>query len=320
MSILYRKEHSLCKEYASPGRAIFEVYRFRKDEDLPNKIMDYTAIVFVLEGRILANCGSFLNYVINSGCILMIPNGMKISGVALEDTLILRCIFNIEGHLCNRYSIESLTEFIDLDKWEYQFDLLPICERLSEFVSLLIRCLDDGLGCFHFHQWKREELMLMFRGYYTKEDLAHFFYPVLSANWDINSFVLNHYKKANDVNELADMAHLSLVTFNRHFKKAFGETAARWLEETAGRGPLERDSVDPENVRGNRPGIPFLVAGLPDHLLQAAFWENTKTVAGEFPFGKDAAGCLKFEIFCCFFVKSTFRNPFKFAVLKKEIF
>ena len=35
----------------------------------------------------------------------------------------------------------------------------------------------------------------------------------------------------NDVNELADMAHLSLVTFNRHFKKAFGETAARWLEK-----------------------------------------------------------------------------------------
>lgn len=71
----------------------------------------------------------------------------------------------------------------------------------------------------------------MFRGYYTKEDLAHFFYPVLSANWDINSFVLNHYKKVNDVSELANMAHLSLVTFNRHFKKAFGETAARWLEK-----------------------------------------------------------------------------------------
>ena len=161
MSILYRKEHSLCKEYASPGRAIFEVYRFRKDEDLPNKIMDYTAIVFVLEGRILSNCGSFLNYVINSGCILMIPNGMKISGVALEDTLILRCIFNIEGHLCNRYSFESLTEFIDLDTWKYKFDVLPICERLSEFVSLLIRCLDDGLGCIHFHRSKCEQMMSM---------------------------------------------------------------------------------------------------------------------------------------------------------------
>lgn len=231
MSILYRKEHSLCKEYASPGQSIFEVYRFRKGEELPSKIMDYTAIVFVLEGQILSNCGSFLNCVINSSCILLIPSGMKISGVALEDSLLLRCIFNIEGHLCNRYSFESLTEFIDLDTWKYKFDVLPICERLSEFVSLLIRCLDDGLGCIHFHRSKCEELMLMFRGYYTKEDLARFFYPVLSANWDINSFVLNHYKKANDVNELADMAHLSLVTFNRHFKKAFGETAARWLEK-----------------------------------------------------------------------------------------
>lgn len=231
MSILYRKEHSLCKEYASPERSIFTVFRFRAGEDLLNKTMGYSAIVFVLSGKILANCGSFLNCVVRSGSILLIPSGMTISGLALEDTLLLRCVFDMGGHLCNRYSIESLTEFIDLDKWEYQFNLLPIGERLSEFAFLLVRCLDDGLGCFHYHQAKREELMLMLRGYYKKEELARFFYPLLSTNWDINSFVLNHYKKANDVNELADMAHLSLVTFNRHFKKAFGETAARWLEK-----------------------------------------------------------------------------------------
>lgn len=231
MSLLYLHEHIFCKEYLDPKVAAFTVYRFKKGEKLPDKIMEYTAIIFLLEGKILTNCGSFLDSEVHPGCVFLIPNGVAISGIALEDTVALRCILNMEGRLCNRYSLETLKKYVDVDTIDYNLELLPIRDRLREFAESLIHCIDDGLGCRHFHRSKQEELLLLLRGYYTKEELARFFYPILCSDWNMNSFVLNHYKEASNVGELAEKANLSLVTFNRRFKKAFGESAARWLEK-----------------------------------------------------------------------------------------
>lgn len=231
MSQFYLHEHQNCDDYADSRQAVFSVFRFREGEELPDKRMEHTVVFFLLEGKLLVDCGSFLGCEICSGFLLLIPNGTVVSGKAMEDTVVLRCALNMEGHPCERYSFEMLKRYVDEEVIEYRCGLLPVCERLREFASLLVRCLDDGFSCRLFHDCKQSELMLMLRGYYTKKELARFFYPILSGDWDINNFVWSHYKKAGDVSELARMAHLSLATFNRHFKKAFGETAARWLEK-----------------------------------------------------------------------------------------
>lgn len=230
MSQLNLQEHLCCDASPELRRLIFTVYHFREGEELPDKRMEDTVIFFLLEGKLLVNCGPFLGCKINDGSLFVIPNGTAVSGMVVKDAVVLRCILNMEGHLCNRYFFESLKRYVDVKSLEYRLGVLPIYERLREFALFLVRCLEDGLDCLHFHNYKSNELILLLREYYTKEELAHFFYPILSQDWDINSFVWSHYKKAADVNELAEMAHLSLVTFNRRFKKAFGETAARWLE------------------------------------------------------------------------------------------
>lgn len=231
MSILYYQEHSHCKDFLTPEQAALKVYRLKKGEKLPEKVMEYTAIILLLEGRIKTSCGASLDCEVRSGCVLLIPSGVSVSGEVCEDIVAVRCILDMEGHLCSRYSLESLKRYVAANERECPLNLLPIRDRVRRFAELVIDCVDDGLGCRHFHRAKQNELMLLLRGYYTKEELAGFFYPILCMNWNMNSFVLSHYKEAEDVGKLAEMANLSVVTFNRHFKKAFGESAARWLEK-----------------------------------------------------------------------------------------
>lgn len=231
MSQLYFDDHQNCDDFADSRQAAFSVSRFREGEKLPDKRMEHTVVFLLLEGKLLVDCGPFLGCEVCSDFLLLIPNGTAVSGKAMEDTLVLRCVLNMDGNFCSRCSFEMLKKYVDEEALEYRCDLLPVRKRLREFASFLVQCLDDGLGCRHFHDCKQNELMLMLRGYYTNEELARFFYPILSKDWDINNFVWSHYKKASNVSELAKMAHLSLVTFNRHFKKAFGESAARWLEK-----------------------------------------------------------------------------------------
>ena len=81
--------------------------------------------------------------------------------------------------------------------------------------------------------------MLMLRAYYTKDELAHLFYPALSVDLDIKDFALSNYNKVKDVKEFASLAKMSPVTFNRRFKKVFGVSVAQWLEKQKSKDILQ---------------------------------------------------------------------------------
>ena len=130
-----------------------------------------------------------------------------------------------------RFTLENLPKLIDFSTIQHKYTVLLIRERIMQFIDSLILCLNDGLGCRHFHQLKQKELALLFRGYYNKEELAHFFYPILSENMDFKELVLANYTYAKDMESIAERMNLSPTTFNRRFKKNFGESFAQWQEK-----------------------------------------------------------------------------------------
>ena len=38
--------------------------------------------------------------------------------------------------------------------------------------------MEDDIGCKHLQELKLQELFILFRAYYTKEQLAAFFHPI----------------------------------------------------------------------------------------------------------------------------------------------
>lgn len=239
MSLLYVKEHLSCREYSSPENAIVKIHNQESSTELWEGYVANSLIAFLMKGKIIANCGSYTNIEISEGELFFIPNNSYVSGFVVEEAQLITVVFDTSMNLCSRFSLENLVSQVKMETIEYDFTILPIRPRLLSFLFLLEQCLSDGLGCIHYHNSKRNELMLMLRAYYTKDELAHLFHPALSVDLDIKDFALSNYNKVKDVKEFASLAKMSPVTFNRRFKKVFGVSAAQWLEKQKSKDILQ---------------------------------------------------------------------------------
>jgi len=81
------------------------------------------------------------------------------------------------------------------------------------------------------HCLKQQELLLVLRGIYTKNELIEFF-QLVSSSWNsFEEFVLNNYKKVNTVKEFAELYCTSERSFSRKFKHCFNESPYRWMQK-----------------------------------------------------------------------------------------
>ena len=85
------------------------------------------------------------------------------------------------------------------------------------------------------HLLKQQELLLVLRGFYTKKELAAFFSASTNIRESFERFVLDNYRKADSVKELADLYHISERSFNRKFHSCFGESPYQWIQKKKAR-------------------------------------------------------------------------------------
>lgn len=230
MSLFYREEHTTCYNYKLQTSASFKVMKFAKS-DLPETInVDRSVIIFLLKGKALVTCNNHKDNIQNSGEMILLPRNCCCYVKVLEEATIISCSFVQKIDFCNRFSFNHLMDYLP-DKFIYDFKKLPVRERVTQFLTLLKDCLDDGLSCVHFHELKEKELFIILRAYYSKEELAAFFYPLLGKDMDFKDFVLSNYLSTNDLQEFAQLGNLSVDTFKRRFKETFGETAHKWITQ-----------------------------------------------------------------------------------------
>jgi AraC-like DNA-binding protein len=101
---------------------------------------------------------------------------------------------------------------------------------LKRFLTSLVLYLDEGASCKHFHEIKQKEMFFIFRFFYTKEEAAGLFAPIISQNLNFKNKVLSNYMEVNSVKGLAKICNYSLSSFNRNFKNNFKENPYVWLQ------------------------------------------------------------------------------------------
>lgn len=236
MGLFYAEEHKGCCNYSTINTAGFISKTFKQGERLERDVLGSSVLAFLLKGKIRITCNSFCDIVISNrtggGKFFLLPQNACCYGVALEDSEMIGCLFSQDMQMCNRYSLSNLQkelEYIPPKEYVNKFTILDTIPYIDEFLSFLMKLLAEGLGCVHFHSMKRDELFLLLRAFYPKEDLARLFYPVIGRNMDFKDFVLSHYKEVADIKEFAQLANLSLSTFNRRFKESFQQSAQKWI-------------------------------------------------------------------------------------------
>lgn len=229
MGLFYIDEHASCSHYVSDKEHGFLFREFKEKERLEVQRISSNVILFVLEGQLEVAYNEFSVRKMEENQMILLPKASRVYGTAYDNTKVMAFKFTEISHLCNKYSLQNLASHTH--SISYNFRAQSIKEPVQKFLELLSFCLADGLNCKYYHELKADEVMILYRVYYTKEELAEFFYPILGLSIDFRALVLSNYRDARTVEELAQKTGYSVSKFKRKFNEEFDEPAYQWMQK-----------------------------------------------------------------------------------------
>lgn len=227
MNVFYLDEHIRCSNYLSDIHNGFKYMEVKKGMVLNVKNKQDKHLFFFLSGRIRVRCNEFLGREFGAGEMIFLPKSADSQGDVLEDTTFIILTYDESIHLCDRVSLQPIIKASK--QIVYDFNSLPICPIVWQYLDLLSVYLQDGINCFHLHEIKKKEIFLLFMVYYKTEELANFFYPMLGQSLDFRSKVMEHYLTVKTAEELAGICGYSVRRFNELFTAEFGDSPYNWI-------------------------------------------------------------------------------------------
>ncbi|MDH6314129.1 AraC-like DNA-binding protein [Parabacteroides sp. PFB2-10] len=229
MELLYPKEHFSCYNYEKGQNARLEILKREAGTKIIRDLVD-TEIVFVIDGHFTLSYSKFIDMDITKGKILFFPPGSHVEANVLEDTHIIICRVRGVVQLCECLNLEQLHREYGSKKGN-GFHMLDINERIYSYIEHFVDCVNDGLKCSYYFGTKMKELFFLLRAYYTKEELAAFFAPILGKDSQFMNLMYQNYRNVKSVQELANLSMYSPSGFKKQFGRVFGTSASEWLSD-----------------------------------------------------------------------------------------
>ncbi len=225
--LLYGEEHFSCSNYGKEETALVRIVEYTKGE-VRDRIFLQSGVAFVLKGNVRISVNGIKDFPIGEEKMLVSPMGSRFRVEAMEDTTVLVFHMKYTTQLCESFRYDNLA-YEQVPDRNSELKALSFNPAIRSFISDLMARINDGLTCRHYLEHKLSELFFLLRAYYTKEDLAAFFYRLMTSDLAFRELVVHNYSKAKSVKDLADMAHYSETGFHKRFKKVFGESPSDWL-------------------------------------------------------------------------------------------
>ncbi len=225
--LLYVEEHFSCSNYSKGENALVEILEYTGGE-VKDRLFNDTEVGFVIKGRVQISMNGIKDYPIGEERIIISPMGTRFRVEAMEDSTVLVFHMKHTMQLCESFRYDNLVyeQVPDVDS---DLKTLGFNPAIRNFVADLVARFNDGLRCRRYLENKFSEFFFLLRAYYTKEELAAFFYRLMTSDLAFKDLILRNYSKVRSVKELADLAHYSETGFHKHFKKVFGESPSDWL-------------------------------------------------------------------------------------------
>jgi AraC-like DNA-binding protein len=226
MKLLYVQEHLACKNYVSDYHIGFSYKELKAGEKshLEDKYFNY--FLFMLEGEVMLSCDEFRNHLCSGGEMVLIAQDSEADMEAITDAKYLFLIFDNQFTLCDQLALDALLAY---KKKPPVFNKMDIRPPLHSVLDSILFYLGHKILCRHLHVIKQKEVFLIFRTFYTKEEMARFLAPMLNKDMDFKAFVLQHYQEVKTVEELANMCKMSVRSFNRKFNDYFNDSPYSWM-------------------------------------------------------------------------------------------
>ncbi|MDR1402825.1 MAG: AraC family transcriptional regulator [Tannerellaceae bacterium] len=226
MKLLYPHEHVVCKNYVSDFHIGFNYKEVSQGEIWRPEDTYFNHLIFFLDGEAMMSCNEFKNHYCKGGEVVFIVQGADATAEAITGLKYVILSFDNQFTLCDQLALEALLAF---ERKPAVFNKIDIRPPLQSVIDSVIFYLGHKIQCRHLHAMKQKEMFLVFRAFYTKEEMARFLSPILGGNMDFKAFVLQHYQSVKNVEELANMSKMSVRSFNRKFNQFFGDSPYSWM-------------------------------------------------------------------------------------------
>ncbi|HIW11266.1 MAG TPA: helix-turn-helix domain-containing protein [Candidatus Rikenella faecigallinarum] len=225
----YPNEHRTCSHFKIDIGTGFHFSTFQQGESLSLNLPRFNHLLFLRKGSVVLNCNMYTGKTFHCDEMIFIPGGASFSGKALNDAEWIDFVFTQPISACDKMKLQALRHLCDDNA--YHFDSLPIREPLGMFLDLLTYSIRAGVNCMHLHAIKHQELFLYIHGFYTKQEIATFFYPIIGKSMSFREIIMNVATEVSTVSELAELTHMSRRTFQRKFLEEFNKPAKKWIQE-----------------------------------------------------------------------------------------
>ena len=226
--------------YESPQQSLFAATKghpfgrltVKAGEELKRRVPEASVFIFIISGTIQVVTNSARPREVSAGTMSLLPKFACTYGVALTDCdfFIVKIPDGFDEE--DRPYVRSLPEELPED-FVYDFNTLPTCPIIDAYIRLLLMAVDTGgIIAPEFLDVKRRELFYYLKTCYTRAEVAAFLYPLIGGNsQSFKDLILSNFVRFNTVQDFARDTGLSLSTFNRKFKAAFGVPAYKWMDE-----------------------------------------------------------------------------------------
>jgi AraC-like DNA-binding protein len=229
MSILYCDEHTACSNYLPNNRIGFRCIDIEKGEIISEEESSTDQIFFILKGGIKIRYNEFNDKIFQAKEMFFLPKSADYNGEAVSNSKIIILNYHNNTKLCDKFWTSSVVN--QAQTIIYEFKSLSIKNELNLFFDLLLCYLNDRLNCSHLQKIKQREFLLVLRAYYTKEELAQFFFPILGKSMDFRGKVMEYYRHVKTSKELAKFCGYSESRFSELFVEEFGSTPYQWIQK-----------------------------------------------------------------------------------------
>jgi AraC-like DNA-binding protein len=225
--LLYYDEHATCRHYISDYTVGFAIKTLGECEMHELELSQTHRMIFLIDGVLRVKYDNESVKKINAGEMFFVPKSCVAECQALSEAKLLISTFDIPTNICDKLSLQSYwTICRDM---EFQFRPHKMRPQMKTFIDNLAYYLDQKIRCANFFDLKQKEMFLIFRWFYSKEELAELFFPMIGRSLSFKSLILENYLKVSNVNELAEMSHMGRSTFDNMFKHEFGMPAMQWI-------------------------------------------------------------------------------------------
>ncbi len=185
-------------------------------------------ILFILEGEIKIEDAED-TYVRGINQMILFGYNHEYHIKAVTKGVMLVLSFTTHYHVCVNINAERVWRA--MKSLKYQFNTLEMVTPMLDFVKSVLFYLDHKIYCNYLQESKAVEIFIIYRFFYTSEELAHFFYPVLYKDLSFDTLVRTSFNKAKTVQELASLCGYSLSKFKGVFVRHFGIPPYQWMQQ-----------------------------------------------------------------------------------------